>query len=113
MAEFYDVIIIGDGVAGVKAATVIRDLNKQVRIGVMTKEPFIYTKMGLNYIIKSGSSIDLFKLLLDANRIGIDVLVNSVVTRIDFEKKTLKVKQNDTFRIYAFDKLILAMGGKP
>jgi len=113
MAEFYDVIVIGGGVAGVKAATVIRELNKQVRIGVITKEPFIYTKMGLNYIIKSGSSIDLFKLMIDANRIGIDVLVNSVVTRIDFEKKTLKVKQNGTFRIYAFDKLILATGGKP
>jgi len=113
MDKLYDIIIIGGGVAGVKAATVIRELNKQVSIGVVTKEPFIYTKMGLNYMIKSGSPIDLFKLSINANRMGIHVLVNSVVTRIDFEKKTLKVKHNGISQRYVFNKLILATGGKP
>ncbi len=113
MIKFYDVIILGAGVAGVKTATLIKELNKQLTVKIITKDPFLYTKMALHHIIKSSSPIDLFKLFIETNKMGIDLSLNSTVTGLDFEKRIVKVKSKDVYQKYSYDKLVLALGSKP
>lgn len=113
MTESYDVIIIGAGVAGIKTATLLKELREQLTVKVITKDPFVYTKMALHYVIKSDSPIDLFKFSFESSKTGFDLSLNTTVTDLNLEKKIVKVESNGVIKKYSFNKLVLALGAKP
>ncbi len=116
-----EIVIIGGGAAGLKAAARIRRLNDEAKITVIEagKYPSI-SRCGLPFYV--GGMLQEPKNLLettygavrDVNYFkkvkNIDVLTETVVSEIDRERKLVKTSDGDEFN---YDYLVIATGSKP
>lgn len=107
----YDYIVIGNGIAGHSA---IKELIKhEGRILLITKEKYhTYFRTQLSHFIsKEFSDKELYltndKFFKDNN---IDVLLDTEVVKLDYEKKMIATNKNDE---YTYEKLLLATGSSP
>lgn len=114
------VIIVGGVAGGASAAARLRRLDENVEIILIEKgEHISFANCGLPYYI--GEVIkEKDKLLVQTpekmkERFRIDVRVNSEVTKIDPEKKTVEILNILDHKIYTetYDKLILSPGAEP
>ncbi len=114
MTHFNLIVIGGDG-AGMGAASQARRINKNISIAVFEKgEHVSYAACGMPYFIsddikdyKSLIAIDTDEFI---NKKNIQIKTQSEVTNVDFQKKTVTVKNNDTESEYSYDRIILATG---
>lgn len=113
MSEHRDIIVVGSGVAGVKAAKTVREYNKERNVLVLSKDQFIYTKMALNYVVKRDLPIDFVKLYPDFNTTRIDFVPSTEVKKLNLIDKSIKLRSRGKDIKYTFSKLILAVGSKP
>lgn len=114
------VIIIGGVAGGMSAATRLRRLNEDAEIVVYEMgEHVSYANCGLPYFVSD--VINRRELLLLQTpeslwaRFRINVKVNSMVTKIDRENKTVSVLNFANGETYtdSYDKLIISTGAKP
>jgi NAD(P)H-nitrite reductase large subunit len=105
------VVIIGNGIAGITAARHIRK-NSDAAIRVISSEsPHFFSRTALMYVYMGHMTFEHTKPYEDwfwkKNRID---LIQDHVTQIDTENKLLQLKSLDPI---PYDKLIIATGSKP
>lgn len=108
-----DYLIIGGGIAGTTAAETIRETDRYGVIAIVEGEPHqLYSRVLLPYYIKG--KIDIEKVFLrqiaDYENKHLDLYVNEMIEDIDFEKREARALSG---RVFAFQKLLLASGGRP
>lgn len=108
-----DIIIIGNGVAGDSAATVIARSEGKFNVKIFTKEehPF-YQRTRLGEVL-SGKSSPEDLILHDTQWYEgreIDLHLKTTITEIESKRKVVRTRSDDTF---SYDKLLLATGAKP
>lgn len=112
------ILVIGGVAAGASAATKARRTNEDAEIVLFEKGNYVsFANCGLPYYI-GGVIEDRDELLLVTpelfkERFNIDVRINHEVTDIDSTAKTITVRNAEGESTEAYDKLIIATGGKP
>ncbi len=114
------VVIVGGVAGGMSAATRLRRLDESAEIVVFEASPHVsFANCGLPYFV-GGVIDDRESLLLQTpeslhRRFALDVHVNSRVTGIDRESKTVTVVDTQTGdeRTESYDALVLAPGAAP
>jgi nitrite reductase (NADH) large subunit len=107
-----NIVIIGNGTAGISAASKLRQLDKTLQISILTDENHLYYSRPrlLEFISNQIKLEDLIihkKEWYEKNNIKLHL--NTVVTEIDTNKKQVKTNNNKI----KFDKLLLATGSSP
>ena len=114
------ILIVGGVAGGASAAARLRRLDESAEIILFERGEYIsFANCGLPYYI-GGEIKDKSALLLQTPqsfnaRFNVDVRVQSEVTAIDRENKTVTVRQVSTGETYSesYDELILSMGAAP
>lgn len=107
------IVIIGNGVAGNSAASIIRQTDKEAAIIMISHEPFpeysacVLSKKYISGEMKRGEVF--LKTLQDYSKENIAILFGQKVIRLDFLKKEVILETG----IKGYDKLIIATGGRP
>lgn len=114
------IVIVGGVAGGASAAARLRRLNEDAEIIIFEKGEYIsYANCGLPYyigeVIKEKDKLVVQTPEKMRERFNIDVRINSEVTKIHPNKKTIEVFNNAENRKYTetYDKLILSPGAKP
>ncbi|MEO0902495.1 MAG: FAD-dependent oxidoreductase, partial [Bacteroidota bacterium] len=106
-----NIVIIGNGIAGVSAARHIRKLSDKRIIIVSAETDYFFSRTALMYVymghMKFEHTQPYENWFWEKNRIE---LVNAFVNKVDTENKALTL---DGSRTLHYDKLILATGSKP
>ena len=114
------VIVIGGVAGGASAAARLRRLDESAEIILLEKGEYIsYANCGLPYYI--GNVIQNKEDLLVQTpesmrtRFNLDVRILSEAISIDRQKKTVRIKDHRTGRLYdeSYDKLVLSPGAEP
>ncbi len=120
------VVIIGGMATGCKTAARLRRLRPDFSITILEKLPFVsFSTCGMPFF--ASGDIDDFNDLIKTpwgkprdteffkSAKDIDVLTQSEVTKIDFQKKTVSFKSltSSEYKTIEFDKLVIATGAKP
>ncbi len=106
------VIIVGNGIAGISTAESLREKDKECRIILITSEAYhFYNRMGLEKVLVGRTAMQGLYLMKPEwyERNDIDFWLNTQVTGID---TTFKVINLGTGEVVPFDKLVLATGAK-
>jgi len=112
------ILVVGGVAAGASAATKARRTNEDAEIVLFEKGNYVsFANCGLPYYI-GGVIEDRDELLLVTpemfkDRFNIDVRINHEVVDVDAKNKTITVKTPDGEVTEAYDKLVLATGGRP
>ncbi|OOE72300.1 FAD-dependent oxidoreductase [Salinivibrio sp. ML290] len=113
------IVIIGGVAGGASAAARARRLSEQAEIIMFERGPYVsFANCGLPYHI-GGDITDRSKLLLQTPdsfraRFNVDVRINSTVTAINREAKTVTVTRADGSNYQeSYDKLLLSPGAAP
>ncbi|MBR6654238.1 MAG: FAD-dependent oxidoreductase [Oscillospiraceae bacterium] len=112
------ILVVGGVAAGASAATKARRTNEDAEIVLFEKGNYVsFANCGLPYYI-GGVIEDRDELLLVTpemfkDRFNIDVRINHEVIDVDSKNKTITVSTPDGEVTEAYDKLILATGGRP
>ena len=112
------ILVIGGVAAGAGAATKARRVNEDAEIVLFEKGSYVsFANCGLPYYI-GGVIEDRDELLLVTpelfkERFNIDVRINSEVTKIDPNAKTVTVRTGSRSKRESYDRLIIATGGTP
>ncbi|WP_190809933.1 NAD(P)/FAD-dependent oxidoreductase [Flagellimonas sp. S3867] len=106
-----NIVIIGNGVAGISAARHIRKLSDKRIIVISAETDFFFSRTALMYVYMGHMKFEHIQpyenWFWEKNRIE---LVRGYVTQVDTETKQL---QMDGSRAIQYDKLIIATGSKP
>ncbi len=110
------VVIIGAQASGLSCASKLKRLNPNIKISVFEKLNTISLgACGLPYYV--GDFFDKSEMLFarvpsDFKDSGIDIKLNSLVTNVDFDKKSIMVKDLITkqFHEVSYDKLVIGTG---
>jgi nitrite reductase (NADH) large subunit len=107
-----NVVIVGNGVAGVTAARIIKEKNPETRVSIYTDESHHYYPRPRLYEVLSGEAKPREVYMFSEEwykKKGIMVQLNKKVLHIDIERKELLLE--DGTRVN-YDKLLLANGGQ-
>ena len=107
-----NIVIIGNGIAGITAARHVRKLDSKAKITVISKETdYFFSRTALMYIymghmrFKDTQPYEPF--FWKKNRID---LVKAYVNQVDFNSQTLSLDNGEKM---AYDKLVIATGSTP
>ena len=113
-------VIIGGVAGGMSAATRLRRLKEDAEIVIFEQGPHVsFANCGLPYhvgeVIKKESDLLLQTPRALKERFNLDVRVNSRVTKINKEAKTVEVLEVDSGKTYeeSYDNLVISTGAKP
>ncbi len=114
------IVIVGGVAAGATAAAKARRISPDAQITILEAGPDIsFANCGLPYYI-GGDIKSRSKLILQSPesfkaQYDVDVFTNTLVTSIERNAKKLLTKntQNGAEKVFEYDKLILAQGGRP
>lgn len=105
------VVIVGNGIAGNRVATELRERDREIGICILSAEAVPeYDPCSLPYFLAGNiGKKDVFKkTVADYQRFDIDIVFNSSVVAIDPEVKRVKTDKGEEI---GYDKLVLAHGG--
>ncbi|WP_420320480.1 NAD(P)/FAD-dependent oxidoreductase [Flagellimonas sp.] len=106
-----NIVIIGNGIAGISAARHIRKLSDKRIIVISAETDFFFSRTALMYVYMGHMKFEHIQpyenWFWEKNRIE---LVRGYVTQVDVKAKQLQV---DGSRAIQYDKLIIATGSKP
>jgi len=106
-----NVVIVGNGVAGVTVARIIKDKNPETRVSIYTEESHHYYPRPRLYEVLSGEAKPREVYMFSEEwyeKKGINVQLNKKALSIDTERKELLLE--DRSRVN-YDKILLANGG--
>ncbi len=112
-----NIVIIGGVAAGAKAASKIKRLLPGARVTIYTDDTHVsYSSCGLPYYIEG--NFDNYRSLLvrsveEFKDLGIDVFLESRVTKILIPQHQVLVCKNKDAYLAEYDKLIIATGARP
>jgi len=112
-----DIVIIGCGAAGGTAAQFARKTDRKSSITIFEKDKYPqYSKCGLPYAISG--DIPKFNDLIEFSsewfkNAHINLLLNTIVEKIDINKKIITAKKDNVTIDKSYDSLIIATGAKP
>lgn len=108
------ITIIGNSVAAIGAIEAIRKVHREVKIRVITKEPYVaYGRPVISDYLKGKAKEEK---LLSYRRRGfyeknnVELILSEEIVKVDFDNKILYSKSDEK---YSFDKLLIATGGVP
>jgi NADPH-dependent 2,4-dienoyl-CoA reductase/sulfur reductase-like enzyme len=113
------ILIIGGVAAGTSAASKVRRIDPHADIKIIQEEPLVsYGSCGIPYVIEG--IIDNFEELIARsveefkNKYHIDIIVNTLATRIDPSEKKVYAKdlQNKKEIIFDYDSLVISTGAR-
>lgn len=111
MASSLKVVIVGNGVAGVTAARIIKDRNQEACVSLYTEETYQYYPRPRLYDVLSGEAeardVYLFSEAWYKKK-GIDIQLNSRTSSINTDQKELLLENGSRI---SYDKLLMANGG--
>lgn len=114
------ILIVGGVAGGASAAARLRRLSEEDKIIMFERGPHVsFSNCSLPYhlsdIVKDAEDLLLMDPELFLKQYNIDARINSEVTAIDRENKTVRVKRTDRDEEYSesYDKLILSPGASP
>jgi 3-phenylpropionate/trans-cinnamate dioxygenase ferredoxin reductase subunit len=109
VAQHYKYLIIGGGMTGDAAVRGIREVDKEGSIGLigLEAEP-PYNRPPLSKGLWDGRPIE--KIWRNTQKLGVDLHLASRATELDVQAKQVTTDSGDVF---AYDKLLLATGGRP
>ncbi len=107
----YDIIIVGTGPAGIRAAQELLSLNSRISIALFGDEPWQpYNRVKLSSLVSGEISEESLYTLYDLSEsLQISTFYNNRITEIDRYSKTVTDAQGNR---YNYDKLILATGSR-
>ncbi|MCZ2807970.1 MAG: FAD-dependent oxidoreductase [Candidatus Bathyarchaeota archaeon] len=111
MSPSLNVVIVGNGVAGVTAARIIKEKNPEIRVSIYTDESHHYYPRPRLYEVLSGEAKPREVYMFSEEwyeKKGINVQLNKKALSIDTDKGELLLE--DGSRV-SYDKLLLANGG--
>ncbi len=111
MSPSLNVVIVGNGVAGVTAARIIKEKNPEARVSIYTDESHHYYPRPRLYEVLSGEAKPREVYMFSEEwykKKGINVQLNKKALSIDTDRKELLLE--DGSRV-SYDKLLLANGG--
>jgi len=106
-----NVVIVGNGVAGVTAARIIKEKNPETRVSIYTNESHHYYPRPRLYEVLSGEAKPREVYMFSEDwyeKKGINVQLNKKALSIDTERKELLMEDGSRVN---YDKLLLANGG--
>ena len=106
------IIIIGNGIAGISTAESIRKIDEDCRIILITREAYhFYNRMGLEKVLYGRTAMQGLYLMKKEwyERNDIDFWLNTQVIWIDAKGKNIKLGTGESVD---YDKLVLATGAK-
>jgi len=106
-----NVVIVGNGVAGVTAARIIKEKNPETRVSIYTDESHHYYPRPRLYEVLSGEAKPREVYMFSEEwyeKKGINVQLNKKALSIDTERKELLLEDGSRVN---YDKLLLANGG--
>jgi nitrite reductase (NADH) large subunit len=104
-------VIVGNGVAGVTAARIIKDQNPEAQVSIYTDEGYQYYPRPRLYQVLAGEAEPREVYLFSEEwykKQGINVQLNTKASSIDTDKKELLLENGTKVN---YDKLLLANGG--
>lgn len=112
------IVIVGGVAGGASSAARLRRLDENAEIIMFERGEYIsFANCGLPYYIggeiKEKSALILQTPQSFKSRFNVDVRINSEVTAIDRDSKTITVKTPDSTYTESYDKLILSTGAEP
>ena len=111
MSPSLNVVIVGNGVAGVTAARIIKEKNPETRVSIYTDESYHYYPRPRLYEVLSGEAKPREVYMFSEEwyeKKGINVQLNKKALSIDTERKELLLEDGSRVN---YDKLLLANGG--
>jgi NADH oxidase (H2O2-forming) len=117
MNHLRKIAVIGCGAGGSTAAQFARKTNRKSKITIFEKEKYSqYSKCGLPYVISE--DITEFNDLIEFSKewydkANIDLLLNTVVNKVDFSKKIIYANENNNNLERKYDSLVIATGAEP
>lgn len=114
----YDVVILGGVAAGTSAAASAKRMNKDLKIAIFQKEPYIsYGGCGLPYVISGDVAAPESVIALTPETFkekkGADVFVKHEAYEIDFANKIVYIKSDDGEKKVLYNKLVISTGASP
>ena len=106
------IIIVGNGIAGISTAESIREQDSECRIILITREAYhFYNRMGLEKVLYGRTAMQGLYLMKKEwyERNDIDFWLNTQVIWVDVKGKNIKLGTGETVN---YDKLVLATGAK-
>jgi nitrite reductase (NADH) large subunit len=107
------IIIIGNGAAGIEAARTIREINKNIKIFIFSEEYYhFYSRIHLSTFIRGNQPIEELYIYPPSwyKQNNIQVNLHTPIADISSGKKLIK----DIFgNFYSYDSLIIASGARP
>ena len=111
------VVIIGGGAGGISTASNIRKIDKDIEITVITRDNNVaYSPCAIPYVLSGKiESFDdiIMKKPEDYKKKDIDIIIESEVTEVDNDNKTITYIKDGKTHNMNYDKLVLATGGNP
>ena len=111
MSPSLNVVIVGNGVAGVTAARIIKEKNPEIRVSIYTDESHHYYPRPRLYEVLSGEAKPREVYMFSEDwyeKKGINVQLNKKALSIDTDRKELLLEDGSRVN---YDKLLLANGG--
>lgn len=111
MSPSLNVVIVGNGVAGVTAARIIKEKNPEARVSIYTDESHRYYPRPRLYEVLSGEAKPREVYMFSEEwykKKGINVQLNKKALHIDTDRKELLLEDGSRVN---YDKLLLANGG--
>ena len=111
MSPSLNVVIVGNGVAGVTAARIIKEKNPEIRVSIYTDESHHYYPRPRLYEVLSGEAKPREVYMFSEEwyeKKGINVQLNKKALSIDTDRKELLLEDGSRVN---YDKLLLANGG--
>lgn len=105
-------VVIGASAAGVNAVKTIRDLDKDVKIVVISKDENIYSRCMLHHVISEHRTIEGIN-FVDADfmeKNDATWIKKATVTSIDTANKTVKYEKDGKEEEQKYDKLLISSG---
>ena len=107
-----NVVVVGNGIAGITAADSVRRRHPDCSIDVVARERYhLYNRMAITRLIYGGSAMQGLFLMQDRwyERHRINTWLNTQVIAIDSEQRQVRLGTGQTL---AYDRLILTAGSK-
>ena len=111
MSSSMNVVIVGNGVAGVTAARIIKAQNQEAQVSIYTDEGYQYYPRPRLYEVLAGEAEPQEVYLFSEEwykKQGINIQLNTKASSIDTDKKELLLENGTKVN---YDKLLLANGG--